>query len=139
MTACTDFCAGSFAINWACTNGYRRFVRWLRGSNAVHAYEEKHSRARVIWNFGPRLLGPYRAARAAYRQFDAMHGQRGYYLVGSPHHVVRPLGVDAELNSVLAMEFYPGEQFSQAINDRFAELRWPLVLAPESLAYFLAT
>ncbi|MGA9493922.1 MAG: aminoglycoside phosphotransferase, partial [Mycobacterium sp.] len=65
----------------------------LRGSNEVYAYEEKHSRARVICKFyGPRFgWDRDRAARAAYREFDAMQGLRSYDLVGSPHHVVRPL------------------------------------------------
>ena len=114
----------------------------LRGSNEVYAYEEKHSRARVICKFyGPRFgWDRDRAARAAYREFDAMQGLRSYNLVGSPHHVVRPLGVDVELNSVLAIEFYTGEQFSHAISDCIrrhndGHLYWRL----KSLAYFLAT
>src|SRR5271154_6456560 len=89
----------------------------LRASNEVYAYEEKHTHARVICKFyGPRFgWDRDRAAQKAYREFDTMQGLRGYNLVGSPHHVVRPLGVDRELNSVIAMEFYAGEQFSQAI------------------------
>ena len=114
----------------------------LRGSNEVYAYEEKHSHARVICKFyGPRFgWDRDRAARAAHREFDTLHGLRGYNLVGSPHHVVRPLGVDRELNGVLAMEFYAGEQFSQAIKRSIrhrydSHLYWRL----KALAYFLAT
>ena len=114
----------------------------LRGSNEVYAYEEKHSHARVICKFyGPRFgWDRDRAAQKAYREFDTMHGLRGYNLVGSPHHVVRPLGVDGELNGVLAMEFYAGEQFSHAIKHcihrhNHGHLYWRL----KALAYFLAT
>jgi Phosphotransferase enzyme family len=114
----------------------------MRGSNEVYAYEEKHSRARVICKFyGPRFgWDRDRAARAAYREFDAMQGLRSYDLVGSPHHVVRPLGVDSDLNGVLAIEFYAGEQFSHVIKECIrrrndGHLYWRL----KALAYFLAT
>jgi len=114
----------------------------LRGSNEVYAYEEKHSSARVICKFyGSRFRGDFdRAAGAAHREFDSLQRLRGFDLVGSPHHVVRPLGVARELNGVLALEFYRGEQFSQAIDRSLhhhdaAHLYWRL----KALAYFLAT
>ncbi|UMB70162.1 phosphotransferase [Mycobacterium paraterrae] len=114
----------------------------LRASNEVYAYEEKRSRARVVCKFyGPKFgWDRDRAERAAHREFDTMQGLRGYNLVGSPHHVVRPLGVDANLNSVLAVEFYAGEQFSNAIKQAISRhndghLYWRL----KALAYFLAT
>ena len=114
----------------------------LRGSNEVYAYEEKHSRRagdlqvlRTQVRLGPRSRS---AGGLSGVRCDA--GLRGYNLVGSPHHVVRPLGVDVELNSVLAIEFYTGEQFSHAISDCIrrhndGHLYWRL----KSLAYFLAT
>jgi hypothetical protein len=112
----------------------------LHGSNEVYAYEEKRTRARIICKFyGPRY-GSDRAAGMAYREFDSLQRLRGYDLVGSPHHVIRPLGVDPDINGVIALEFYPGEQFSQAIarcinyNDS-AHLFWRL----KALGYFLAT
>jgi hypothetical protein len=88
--------------------------------------------------FGPRFgWDRDRAARAAYREFDAMQGLRSYDLVGSPHHVVRPLGVDVDLNSVLAIEFYPGEQFSHAIKALHSPpQRQPSLLASESAGVF---
>ena len=52
----------------------------LRGSNEVYAYEEKHSRTRVICKFfGPRFgWDRDRAARAAYREFErSWNGSRG--------------------------------------------------------------
>lgn len=114
----------------------------LRASNEVYAYEEKHSCARVICKFYGSKFGwdRNRAGQAAHREFDTLHGLRGYNLVGSPHHVVRPLGVDHNLNSVLAVEFYAGEPLSHAIKrcihrHDHTHLYWRL----KALAYFLAT
>jgi hypothetical protein len=114
----------------------------LHGSNEVYAYEEKHSRARIICKFyGPTYGWDHdRAASMAYREYDGLQRLRGYDLVGSPHHVIRPLGVDPEINCVLALEFYAGEQFSQAIARSIhqrddAHLFWRL----KALGYFLAT
>lgn len=114
----------------------------LRGSNEVYAYEEKHSSARVICKFyGPRFgWDRDRAASVAHQEFDSLQRLRGYNLVGSPHHVIKPLGVNNDLNCVLALEFYGGEQFSHAIERSIrhhddAHLYWRL----KALAYFLAT
>jgi Phosphotransferase enzyme family len=122
------------------TPAFRAFR--LRASNEVYAYEEKHSFARLICKFYGSRFGwdRDRAARAAYGEFDSLHGLRGYNLVGSPHHVVRPLGVNREINVVLAIEFYAGEQFSHTIKRSIrhhdhAHLYWRL----KALAYFLAT
>ena len=114
----------------------------LNGSNEVYAYEEKSSRARVICKFYGRRFGwdRDRAVSTAMREHDGLKTLRGFGLVGSPHHVIRPLGFDRDLNCVLALEYYSGEQFSHAIarsifdhND--AHLFWRL----RALAYFLAT
>jgi aminoglycoside phosphotransferase (APT) family kinase protein len=122
------------------TPAFRAFR--LRGSNEVYAYEEKHSSARVICKFyGPRFgWDRDRAASAAHREYESLQRLRGYDLVGSPHHVIRPLGIDRDLNCVLALEFYGGEQFSHAIARSIyqsddAHLFWRL----KALGYFLAT
>lgn len=112
----------------------------LHGSNEVYAYEEKRTRARIICKFYGARYGSDRASGMAYREFDSLQRLRGYDLIGSPHHVIRPLGVDPDINGVIALEFYAGEQFSQAItrciqgNDS-AHLFWRL----KALGYFLAT
>jgi aminoglycoside phosphotransferase (APT) family kinase protein len=54
--------------------------------------------------------------------------------------VIRPLGLSREINCVLALEYYAGEQFSHAIRRSIlhhddAHLFWRL----KALAYFLAT
>lgn len=114
----------------------------MRGSNEVYAYEEKHSSARVICKFYGARYGWDRdkAAWIAHQEFESLQRLRGYDLVGSPHHVIRPLGVDPDVNCVLALEFYAGEPFSEAIERSIrhrddAHLYWRL----KALAYFLAT
>jgi aminoglycoside phosphotransferase (APT) family kinase protein len=114
----------------------------LSGSNEVYAYEERATRARMICKF----YGPHfgwdrdKAAWTAHQEFESLKTLRGYNLVGSPHHVIRPLGVNRDINSVLAVEYYEGEQFSHAIARSIhhgddAHLFWRL----KALAYFLAT
>jgi len=114
----------------------------LSGSNEVYAYEEKHTGARLICKF----FGPTcgwdcdKAASAAYQEYESLETLRGYDLVGSPHHVIRPLAFNREINCVLVLEYYAGEQFSQAIRRSIyhhedAHLYWRL----KALAYFLAT
>ncbi len=114
----------------------------LNGSNEVYAYEEKFSGSKIICKFyGPKFgWDKDKAAWAAHQEYDSLQRLRGYDLVGSPHHVIRPLGCDSDINSVLALEYYAGEQFSSAIRRATqrrddAHLFWRL----KSLAYFLAT
>jgi aminoglycoside phosphotransferase (APT) family kinase protein len=108
----------------------------------VYAYEEKHSSAKVICKFyGPRYgWDRDRAAWTAYQEYESLQRLRSFDLVGSPHHVIRPLGLERDINCVLALEFYAGEQFSHAIERSIsrrddAHLFWRL----KALAYFLAT
>jgi hypothetical protein len=111
---------------------YRAFR--LSGSNEVYAYQEKSSGAKVICKFyGSRFGG-------ARQEYEGLKMLRRYKLVGSPHHVIRPLGLSRDINGVLAVEYYSGEQFSHAIEraTRYwddAHLYWRL----KALAYFLAT
>lgn len=114
----------------------------LNGSNEVYAYEEKHTSAKVICKFyGPRYgWDRDRAAWTAHQEYESLQRLRGFDLVGSPHHVIRPLGIDRDINCVLALEFYAGEPFSHAIERSTrhcddAHLFWRL----RALAYFLAT
>jgi aminoglycoside phosphotransferase (APT) family kinase protein len=114
----------------------------LSGSNEVYGYEEQFSRTKIICKFyGPRF-GPDRdkAAWMARQEYEGLERLRGYNLIGSPHHVIRPLGFSREINGVLAVEYYSGEEFSHAIRRATqhgddAHLYWRLT----ALAYFLAT
>jgi Phosphotransferase enzyme family len=111
---------------------YRAFR--LSGSNEVYAYQEKSSGAKVICKFyGSRFGG-------ARQEYEGLKMLRRYKLVGSPHHVIRPLGLSRDINGVLAVEYYSGEQFSHAIERATRHrdddhLYWRL----KALAYFLAT
>jgi Phosphotransferase enzyme family len=114
----------------------------LSGSNVVYAYEEKFSGTKIICKFyGPRFgLDRDKAAWMARKEYEGLRTLRRYNLVGSPHHVIRPLGFSGDINGVLAVEYYPGEEFSHAIaratyHHDDAHLYWRL----KALAYFLAT
>src|SRR6204780_4650316 len=114
----------------------------LSGSNEVYAYEEKFSGAKVICKFyGTRFATDLdKAAWMARQEYEGLETLRRYNLVGSPHHVIRPLGLSRDINGVLAVEYYPGEEFSDAIaratqHGGDAHLYWRL----KALAYFLAT
>jgi aminoglycoside phosphotransferase (APT) family kinase protein len=114
----------------------------LSGSNEVYAYEEKSSGTKIICKFYGTRFWPDRdkAASMARQEYEGLKTLRSYNLVGSPHHVVRPLGFDRDINGVLAVEYYPGEEFSHAIaratqHGDEAHLYWRL----KALACFLAT
>jgi aminoglycoside phosphotransferase (APT) family kinase protein len=114
----------------------------LSGSNEVYAYEEKFSGAKVICKFyGTRFRTDLdKAAWMARQEYEGLKTLRRYNLVGSPHHVIRPLGLCRDINGVLAVEYYAGEEFSHAIARATqqrddAHLYWRL----KALAYFLAT
>ena len=114
----------------------------LSGSNVVYAYEEKFSGIKIICKFyGPRFAPDWdKAAWKARQEYEGLETLRRYHLVGSPHHVIRPLGFSRDINGVLAVEYYSGEEFSHAIGRATchrddAHLFWRL----KALAYFLAT
>ena len=114
----------------------------LSGSNEVYAYQEKRTRTKIICKFyGTRFAGDRdKAASMARQEYEGLETLRRYNLIGSPHHVIRPLGVDRDINGVLAVEYYSGEEFSHAIRRATeqrddAHLYWRLT----ALAYFLAT
>jgi aminoglycoside phosphotransferase (APT) family kinase protein len=114
----------------------------LSGSNEVYAYEEKFSSTKIICKFyGPRFAPDRdKAAWKARQEYEGLERLRQYHLVGSPHHVIRPLGFSRDINGVLAVEYYAGEEFSHAIASAThhrddAHLYWRL----KALAYFLAT
>ena len=114
----------------------------LNGTNEVYAYQEKYSGARIVCKFyGSRFRSdPGLAALVAQQEFDNLCKLRSYDLIGSPHHVVKPLGTCPEINCVIALEHYAGEELTQAIRRATrhrdgAYLYWRL----KALAYFLST
>jgi Phosphotransferase enzyme family len=114
----------------------------LPGKNEVYGYQEEYSHARIVCKFyGSRFSSePGRGALVAQQESDNLHTLRSYNLIGSPHHVIRPFGVHPDINCVLALEHYAGEDLTQAIrraaqNRDDAYLFWRL----KALAYYLAT
>ena len=57
-----------------------------------------------------------RAAWTADREYHSYKELRRYELVGSPHHVIRPLALEPGINCALVLEYYGGEQLSRAID-----------------------
>jgi hypothetical protein len=120
--------------------GFRVFR--LNGQHEVYGYEERCSRLRIICKFyGPRFQSdPSLAAIVAQQESDNLQTLRGYNLIGSPHHVVRPFAVHPDINCVLATEYFAGEDLTQAIRRAAhhhddAYLFWRL----KALAYYLST
>lgn len=119
--------------------GFRAFR--LHGSNEVYGYEERRSGVKVICKFFGRRFGwdRERAASTAGREYDSCEGLRRFALVGSPHHVIAPLGLDRDINCVLALEYYGGESLSQAIDRGVRGDRQHLFWRLTALAWYLAT
>jgi thiamine kinase-like enzyme len=83
---------------------------------------------------------PGLAALVAQQESNNLDTLRGYNLAGSLHHVIRPLGMHPDINCVLALEHYAGEELTQAIirathHRDDAYLFWRL----KALAYYLST
>ncbi len=113
----------------------------LQGGNA-YLYEEKHSHARVVGKFfGPK--GGRYGTKAAWRmgqEFDNLTNLRDFGFDGYPHHVVRPLGANAAINSVLIEEYCGGESLSEVIQGALSEDKGRRLFDKlTALAYFLAT
>jgi hypothetical protein len=85
------------------------------GSNEVYGYEEKYSGARLICKFYGKRFGWDRdkAISLAHQEYSSLETLRGYGLAGSPDHVIRPLAVDRDINSVLALEYYDTSYFGR--------------------------
>jgi len=100
----------------------------------VYLYEETHSRAQVVGKFFVDTVERMR------QEFDNLRRMRGYGLDGYPHHVVRPLGANDSLNSVLVEEYCGGVSLSDVIDAAIYHRRTQQLFAKlTALAYFLAT
>jgi aminoglycoside phosphotransferase len=107
----------------------------------VYRYEERHSRAQVVGKFF--VSAGHQSAEANQRmsqEFDNLRLLRGYGLAGHPHLVVRPLGTNAWLNSILVEEYAQGVPLSAFVNQAIHQGQsQPLFEKLTALAYFLAT
>ena len=111
----------------------------------VYLYEERHSRAQVVGKFfvnGGTKGGKDtdEAARRMWQEFDNLQVLRSYGLAGYPHHIVRPLGTNAWLNSILVEEYAQGVPLSAFVSDAIHKRQsQPLFEKLTALAWFLAT
>ncbi|HXM41937.1 MAG TPA: phosphotransferase [Bryobacteraceae bacterium] len=107
----------------------------------VFLYEERHSCAQVVGKFF--VSGGRHAADGSQRmrqEFDNLQVLRGYGLAGYPHHVVRPLGTNVCLNSILVEEYATGVPLGAFVNAAIHHGQaQPLFDKLTALAYFLAT
>ena len=116
----------------------------LGGSNEVYLYEEKQSNVQVVGKFfagngqsGLHMPGKYQHME---QEFHNLHLMRSYGLVGYLHYVVRPLGCNGWLNSLLVEEYCGGQSLSNVITDAILSRRPDRLFGKlTALAYFLAT
>lgn len=91
----------------------------LPGTHQNYCYREEHTYARVVCKFyGSRkrfASDPGQGARVAQLEYDNLNVLRGYGLIGCPHHVVEPFGIRSDINSVLALEYFPGEELTNTL------------------------
>jgi aminoglycoside phosphotransferase (APT) family kinase protein len=107
----------------------------------VYRYEESRSGAQVVGKFF--VNGRHNGSGAMDRmrqEFENLRVLRGYGLAAYPHQVVRPLGTNESLNSILVEEFCGGPSLSAFIDAAIHQQRQPQLFAKlTALAYFLAT
>jgi aminoglycoside phosphotransferase len=107
----------------------------------VYLYEECHSRAQIVGKFF--VSGGHETAEASQRmrqEFDNLELLRSYGLAGYPHHVVRPLGTNAWLNSILVEEYAPGVPLSAFVSNAIRQGQSQALFEKlTALAWFLAT
>jgi len=121
-------------------NGRADFRVFSMKHSKVYLYEECHSNALVVGKFFANGHQTTEAAQRMRREFDNLELLRGFGLAGYPHHVVRPLGTNAWLNSILVEEYAPGVPLSAFVNDAIHHGQsQPLFDKLTALAYFLAT
>jgi aminoglycoside phosphotransferase len=122
-------------------SGAAEFRVFSMKDGKVYLYEERHSSAQIVGKFF--MSEGNHSANAVQRmdqEFDNLRLLRAYGLAGYPHHVVRPLGTNAWLNSILVEEYAKGVPLSSFVNHAIHNGRsQPLFEKLTALAYFLAT
>ena len=106
----------------------------------VYLYEERHSRAQIVGKFFVGRRHPSEAIQRMRQEFENLQLLRGYGMGGYPHLVVRPLGTNACINSLLVEEYANGVPLSAFVNEAIHQGQaQPLFDKLTALAYFLAT
>jgi aminoglycoside phosphotransferase (APT) family kinase protein len=107
----------------------------------VYLYEERHSSTQIVGKFF--VNGGRHSADGMQRmsqEYDNLRLLRGYGLAGYPHQVVRPLGTNAWLNSILVEEFAKGIPLSSFVTQAIHQAESAALFGKlTALAYFLAT
>jgi aminoglycoside phosphotransferase (APT) family kinase protein len=128
-------------LGWTGTNAEFRVFR-LGERSSVYLYEERHSGVRVVGKFFARLyqLGTADTNRHMDREYENLQLLRSYGLVGYPHNVVRPLGRNGWLSSLLVEEYVGGRRLSSFLDGAVLEGKSDALYAGlTALHYFLAT
>ncbi|MEP6714327.1 MAG: phosphotransferase [Terriglobia bacterium] len=111
----------------------------MKGSK-VYLYEERHSRAQVVGKFFVNGGDDADAKRRMQQEFENLRLLRSYGLAGYPHNVVRPLGTNSWLNSILVEEYSPGVPLSTFVLEALYQGRTGALYEKlTALAWFLAT
>jgi aminoglycoside phosphotransferase (APT) family kinase protein len=121
--------------------GSAEFRVFSMKDDKVYLYEERNSCAQVVGKFFVSSCHrPVDGMERMRREFDNLQLLRGYGLAGYPHHVVRPLGTNERLNSILVEEYAEGIPLSVyvtgAIHQGQSQSLFDKLTA---LAYFFAT
>jgi len=121
------------------TSSYRVFK--LNASNDVYMYEDRATGKKLIGKFFQTSTTQDAARADAHltREFDSLCMMRETGLKGSPHNVVKPLGLNHALNALLITECFEGKLLSAVILEAIrsgdnSELYAKLT----ALAYFLS-
>ncbi len=119
-----------------------RVFKMHSSNNDVYLYEDKETHTRVIGKFfiGDTAKKHEDAARRAHQEFANLNLLRSYGLQRDPHHVVKPLAYNLDLNNVLVEEYCQGDSLTAIIHNAIHHhKRHALYRKLTSLAYFLAT
>jgi Phosphotransferase enzyme family len=114
----------------------------FKAQNDVYLYEERHSGLRVVGKFfaGPFQPGTDVSRRRMDREYENLLHLRGYGFEGYPHTVIRPLGRNAALSSVLIEEYSDAPRLGHFLDGAIRHgAHDPLFGKLTALAYFLAT
>jgi thiamine kinase-like enzyme len=129
-----DYLRGSILPQMGIVRGTVDFRVFRLKSGKVYLYEEEHTRTLLVGKFFPARTG------LMLQEFENLQLLRGYGLGGSPHRVVRPLGVNAWIDNVLVEEYCGGETLGSVIDGAIHHRGSHRLFAKlTSLAYFLAT
>jgi hypothetical protein len=114
----------------------------MKSTKDVYLYEEKHSGTMVVGKFfaGNHMGKGSGCGHHMRRELKNLVLLRTYGLSCEPHQVVRPLGINPEINSVLVEEYVAGVSLGEVINGAlYHGGRDRLFQKLSALAWFLAT